>query len=174
MIQISFVDPMKYRAVVMDRFDNVHGIASFIHSPRYFELGEMPELQLNEVYFERAPWMLMYWHLGEKKGDIWTKTFFLEMFGLKYDSFMTVFLPFMEQYEEEYTFEILVPLPLNSLIILHWQCHDGEAVSRKIWRRYSGVRYEQCKFLHNERYAQCLEKYMERYAGTIHELQEYV
>ena len=165
---------MKYRAVVMDRFDHIHGIASFIHSPRYFEMGEEPELQLGEVIFERTPWMLMLSHLDRTKGDVWTRTFFLELFGLKFETFMTVFLPFMAAYEGEYGFEILIPLPLKALVVLHWACHEGEAVSRKIWRRYSGIRHDQCKFLHNVRYEQCLTKYMEKYAGTINELQCYV
>lgn len=165
---------MKYRAGVMDRFDSVHGIASFIHSGRYFEMGEVPELQLNEVMFERSPWMLMLSHLETTKRDTWTRAFFIELFGLKFETFMTVFLPFMAQYEEEYGFEVLIPLPLKALIVLHWECHDGEAVPRKVWRRYSGVRHDQCKFLHNERYVKCVTMYIEKYAGTINELQYYV
>lgn len=156
----------------MDRFDR--GIASFIHSRRYFAMAEEPVLQLSEVDFARTPWMLMCWHLESVKNDRWTLSFFLELFGLKYDTFINVFVPHMAKYEQEYSFEILIPLELKAMIVLHWECHDGLAVSRKVWRRYSGVRYEQCQFLHDVLYAKCLETYLELYRGTTHEFQYYV
>ena len=160
----------------MDRFDR--GIEWFIDSDRYFSFEHDRIEQLGLVNFNRVPWLEMLRYLLDVERlnkDLWTEVFFIEMFGLKHTTFINVFLPRMAKYEEEYSFvDVLLPLEIKGLIVLHWECHDGTALKRKIWRRYSGVRYEECEYLHNCMYAKCMEHYIEDFRGTVHEFTPYV
>lgn len=154
----------------MDHFDR--GTEWFLESNRYFTLEHDRIEQLSLVKFGYVPWMEFLTYVCDDERlnkDSWCDLMFITMFGLKPDTFINVFMPRMAKYDDEYSFLQVIPLTLRGLIVLHWACQGGTAVPRKVWRRYSGIRYEECENLYNNLYAKCMEHYVQDFRGTVHE-----
>ncbi len=153
----------------MDKF--THGVDYFVDSVQYYRNESDIEAQLSEVNFFQTPWGMLLSHLmGHLHNDVENELLFSNLFGMQVTTFLDVLLPFMSNFEDERGFEMLIPLAIKGLIMLHWQVHGGARISRKIWRKYSGVRYEQVECICEDFYRRCMEQYTEKYYGTVYDV----